>query len=56
MADIQMYMKNTKQILNIKLHAPTSSTQKLKLMGERWAIHLYSNTSIHAQWLSCIFL
>jgi hypothetical protein len=29
--------------MTIKLHAPTSSTQKLKLMGERWAIHLYSN-------------
>jgi len=29
----------------IELHAPTSSTQKLKLLGRRWAIHLYSNSS-----------
>ncbi|KAG2612900.1 hypothetical protein PVAP13_4KG313600 [Panicum virgatum] len=33
----------------IELHAPTNSTQKLKLMGERWEIHLYSNTPSHVE-------
>jgi hypothetical protein len=32
---------------HIELHAPTSSTQKFKLMGNDGAIHLYSNTPPH---------
>ena len=34
-------------LISIELHAPTSSTQKLKLMGRGGAIHLYSNTPPH---------
>ena len=32
--------------LNIKLDAPPNSTQKIKLMEKRWAIHLYFNTPL----------
>jgi hypothetical protein len=35
---------------SIKLHAPTSSTQKLKLIGEvDYSLILYSNTPPHVE-------
>jgi hypothetical protein len=46
---LQTAIKVPSNLCIIKLHAPTSSTQKLKLMGEMWAIHLYSNTPPHVE-------
>jgi len=36
-------------LISIELHAPTSSTQKLKLMGRGGQFTLYSNTPPHVQ-------
>jgi len=36
-------------LISIELHAPTSSTQKLKLMGRGGQFTLYSNTPPHVE-------
>ena len=36
-------------LISIELHAPTSSTQKLKLMGRGGQFTLYSNTHPHVE-------